>query len=202
MKTLFLNGLWAAMLLAGTAACNSSPDSVKDAQAVNEKKIEAGTPDSTAAGSNLKDAREYDTKFMTKAASGGMLEVQLGQAVAKSAVSPQAKAIASQMVTDHTKANDELKALATKLNVTLPTTLGNDAQSVYKDVTAQKGTALDKEYVSKMESDHKEDIKDYEEASTKAASPELRAFAAKTLPTLRGHLSMIEQDKPTIAALK
>lgn len=202
MKSLLLNKLCAVALLAGTAACNSNPDSVKDAQAVNEKKMEAGTPDSTAAGSDLQDAREYDTKFVTKAASGGLLEVQLGQAVAKSAASPQAKEIANRMITDHTKANDELKALATTMNVTLPTTLGNDAQSVYKDVTGKKDVAMDKEYVSKMESDHKEGIKDYEAASTKAASPELRAFAAKTLPTLRQHLAMIEKDKPAIEALK
>ena len=202
MKSTVFNLFCLAGLLAGTAACNSNPDSVKDAQAVNEKKIDAGTPDSTAAGKNLQDAREYDTKFMTKAASGGMLEVQLGKAVAPNAMSPQVKMIAERMVTDHTKINDELKAMAAKMNVTLPTTLGNDAESVYKDVTGKKGIAMEKEYVDKMESDHKEDVKDFEEASTKAASPELRAFAAKTLPTLREHLAMIEKDKPAVDAMK
>ena len=202
MKSTVLHLFCLAGLLAGTAACNSNPDSVKDAQAVNEKKIDAGTPDSTAAGKNLQDAREYDTKFMTKAASGGMLEVQLGKAVAPNAMSPQVKMIAERMVTDHTKINDELKAMAAKMNVTLPTTLGNDAESVYKDVTGKKGIAMEKEYVDKMESDHKEDVKDFEEASTKAASPELRAFAAKTLPTLREHLAMIEKDKPAVDAMK
>lgn len=202
MKNTVFNLFCLAGLLAGTAACNSNPDSVKDAQAVNEKKIDAGTPDSTAAGKNLQDAREYDTKFMTKAASGGMLEVQLGKAVAPNAMSPQVKMIAERMITDHTKINEELKAMAAKMNVTLPTTLGNDAESVYKDVTGKKGIAMEKEYVDKMESDHKEDVKDFEEASTKAASPELRAFAAKTLPTLREHLAMIEKDKPAVDAMK
>lgn len=202
MKTLLLNSLCAAALLAGTVACNSKPDSVEQAQNANERKIDAGTPDSTAAGADLKDAREYDAKFMTKAANGGMLEVQLGQAVAKAATTPQAKMVANQMVTDHTKANDELKALAAKMNVTLPTTLDDDAQSTYKDVTEKKGLDLDKEYLSKMESDHKDDIKEFEEASTKAASPELRAFATKTLPTLREHLAMIEKDKPVVDKMK
>ena len=55
MKTLFCQVLCATALLASAAACNSNPDSVKDAQSINEKKIEAGTPDSTSAGDNLKD---------------------------------------------------------------------------------------------------------------------------------------------------
>lgn len=202
MKNLFLNGLCAAALLTGTAACNSKTDSVDQAQNANERKIDAGTPDSTSAGKDLKDARQYDTEFMTKAASGGMLEVQLGQAVAKAATTPQAKEVANRMIADHTKANDELKAMAAKMNVTLPATLGNDAQSVYKDVTEKKGLDMDKEYLSKMESDHKDDIKAYEEASTKAASPELRTFATKTLPTLREHLAMIEKDKPLVDKMK
>lgn len=188
-------------LLFGAVACNSKPDSVSQAQDTNEQKIENNTPN-TAAGEKLEDARKYDTDFMTKAASGGMLEVQLGQQVAQKAVSSQAKMIGETMVKDHTKANDELKAMAAKMNVTLPTALGKDQQDVYNEVLAEKGAKLDKEYVDKMESDHKDDIKQYEEASTKAASPELRAFAAKTLPTLREHLAMIEKAKPAIDALK
>lgn len=202
MKRLFVNALCAAVLLTTAAACDTKPDSVSQAQDVNEKKIDAGTPDSTSAGKDLKDAREYDTEFMTKAASGGMLEVQLGQAVAKAATTPQAKEVANRMVTDHTKANEELKAMAAKMNVTLPATLGNDAQDVYKDVTEKKGLEMDKEYLSKMVDDHKEDIKNYEEASTKAASPELKAFAAKMVPTLREHLAMIEKDKAAVDAMK
>ena len=202
MKTLLLHSLCAAALLVSTAACDSKPDSVEQAQNTNERKIDAGTPDSTSAGSDLKDAREFDTEFMTKAASGGMLEVQLGQAVAKAATTPQAKMVANHMIEDHTKVNNELKALAAKMNVTLPTTLGADAQSVYDDVTKKKGIEMDKEYLDKMESDHKDDIKEFEEASTKAASPELRAFATKTLPALREHLAMIQKDKPVVDKMK
>lgn len=202
MKNSLLNLATLAGLLTGAAACNSAPDAVKTAQNANEQKIEAGTPDSTSAGKDLTDARKFDTDFMTKAASGGMLEVQLGQAVAKSAVSPQAKMVAQRMVTDHTKINNEMKAMAAKMNVTLPTTLGSDAQDVYKDVTEKKGIAMDKEYLSKMVDDHKDDIKAFEEASTKAASPELKAFAAQTLPTLREHLAMIEKDKPMVDKMK
>ncbi|RYE89856.1 MAG: DUF4142 domain-containing protein, partial [Cytophagaceae bacterium] len=158
-------------LLLGASACNSKPDSVSQAQDANEQKIEKNTPN-TAAGENLEDARKYDTEFMTKAASGGMLEVQLGQQVAQKAVSSQTKMIGEAMVKDHTKANDELKAMAAKMNVTLPSALGKDQQDLYNDVLAEKGAKLDKEYIDKMESDHKDDIKQYEDASTKAASPE------------------------------
>jgi len=70
------------------------------------------------------------------------------------------------MVTDHTKANAKLKALAAQKNITLPTTLGQNQQQVYSEVLAEKGAELDKKYVRAMLSYHQEDIKEYQEAVT------------------------------------
>ena len=50
------------------------------------------------------------------------------------------------------------------------------------------GDAFDREYMNQMVKDHEKDVKEFERASTKAKDPDVRAFAAKTLPTLREHL--------------
>jgi len=191
----------AAALLLGAAGCNSSSDAVQEAQKTNEAKIDSTTQ---GAGQNaaVRDDKEYDSEFMTKAASGGMLEVELGKVVAQRATTPAAKQFAQQMVTDHTKANNELKALAAKKNLTLPASLGDDQKKVYDEVLTEKGAKLDQKYVSEMVDDHEEDVKEFQEASTKAGDPAVKAFAAKTLPVLQMHLVMIKKIQAAMDAKK
>ena len=192
----------AAALLLGAASCNySSDDSVKEAQKTNEAKIDSTTQD-TGQGAAVRDDKEHDSEFMTKAASGGMLEVELGKVVAQRATTADVKQFAQQMVTDHTKANNELKAVAAKKNITLPASLGDDQKKVYDNVLTEKGAQLDQKYVSEMVDDHEEDVKEFQEASTKAGDPAVRAFAAKTLPVLQMHLAMIKKIQANMDAKK
>lgn len=190
----------AAALLTAAAGCNSN-DSVKQAQNVNEVKADTTTAN-TSMGKVEKKGMEYDSEFMTKAASGGMLEVELGKLVAARAVTPEARKFAQQMVTDHTKANNALMALATKKNIALPTTLGNDHKKVLKDVLEEKGVKMDQKYMKEMLKDHQEDVKEFTDASINAADPDIKAFAAKTLPVLQMHLDMVTKMRPAVDARK
>ncbi|TGE05467.1 DUF4142 domain-containing protein [Hymenobacter fodinae] len=200
MKRSFLSLACSAALLAGTVACNSQ-DSVKQAEQTNEAKNEAAAPD-TEVGDVTKAGKDFDADFMAKAASGGMLEVQLGQAVATKGTTAEGKEFANMMVQDHTKANAELKALAAKKNITLPSTLGDDHQQVLKKVTEEKGVAMDKEYLKEMIEDHEEDVKEFTEASVKASDPEIKAFATKQVPVLQHHLEMAQKMSATVEARK
>src|ERR1700692_2808049 len=62
-----------------------------------------------------------DQHFMMNAAQGGMAEVQLGTLAREHASSQAVKDFGQRMIDDHSKAGDELKALAAQNNVTLPT---------------------------------------------------------------------------------
>jgi putative membrane protein len=189
----------AVALLAG-AGCNSH-DSVKQAQETNEVKADSATAN-TEMGKIQEKGMDYDAEFLTKAASGGMLEVELGKQVAARAVTPQAKEFAQKMIADHSKGNAELMALATKKNITLPTALGDDHAKVLKDVTEEKGVKMDQKYLEEMLKDHQEDVKEYTDASIRAADPDIKAFAAKTVPMLKMHLDMVTKMRPAVDAAK
>ena len=48
-----------------------------------------------------------------------------------------------------------------------------------------------------MVSDHETDVKEFQEQADKSTDPDVKAFAAKTLPVLKKHLEAIKaiQDK-------
>jgi putative membrane protein len=190
----------ATALLFAAASCNSN-DSVKQAQEANEVKADSATAN-TETGKIEEKGMDYDAQFLTKAASGGMLEVELGKQVVARAVTPQAKEFAQKMVDDHNKGNAELMSLATKKNITLPTTLGDEHAKVLKHVTDEKSIKMDQEYIKEMLEDHEEDVKEYTDASIKATDPDIKAFAAKNIPMLKMHLDMVTKMKATVDAAK
>jgi putative membrane protein len=169
-------------------ACNSNErkDSVEQAEEINDDKEDAGT---------LTEGQEDDSEFAVKAASGGMMEVELGRMAQQKATNADVKAFAKMMVDDHTKANDELKALAASKNITLPTTLGADHQKKVDELSKLAGREFDKKYVSLMVDDHDDDIEAFKEAADDAKDPDIKAFAAKTLPTLQKHHDRIKTIK-------
>lgn len=176
-KTILLALLVASGLTLQSCGSSEKKDSEERAEQANEA---TSTSD------------DDDSEFAVKAASGGMLEVELGRLAQEKAQSQQVKDFGAMMVKDHSMANDELKSLATSKNITLPTTLGEDHQKHVNELAKLSGKEFDEKYVSLMVDDHKEDIDEFEEASKDAKDPDIKALATKTLPTLKEHLAKIQ----------
>lgn len=143
------------------------------------------------ANSTSSTAAMSDNDFMKDAAVGGMSEVELGKLASSKAANAEVKQFGRMMVTDHSKANEELKTLAAKKNVTLPTEPDAKHKATMSEMQANSGADFDRGYVSDMIEDHEKDVAAFEEKSRNAADPDVKAFAAKTLPTLRKHLEAI-----------
>jgi len=170
---------------------NSQKDSKETADSANEAKIDSSLVDSVATATTT-PAGEADSKFAVDAAEGGMAEVELGQLAEQKAMSADVKAFGLMMVKDHSKANEELTALAQRNGITLPTALGEANQKHKDELSAKNGSDFDKAYIDLMIEDHKKDVKLFEDARQKVADPDIKAFVVKTLPTLKAHLSHIE----------
>jgi putative membrane protein len=129
-----------------------------------------------------------DETFMMSAAQAGMVEVKLGEAAAKKATQPNIKQFGVMMVNDHSKANQELQAIASKNGVTLPSKLDATHQSKVDEISKLSGEQFDKAYVSEMVKDHEKVAAEFEKASKTAQNAELKSFAATTLPVIKMHL--------------
>ena len=148
-------------------------------------------PTSTMASTVDKD----DQDFMNKAAQGGMAEVMLGQTASTKGTSPDVKNFGNRMVSDHGKANDELKQLAQTKGVTLPSDVDDASKKMADKLSKLSGKDFDKAYINGMVDDHEKDVKEFEKASKDAKDPDLKAWASKTLPTLQDHLKMAKDTK-------
>lgn len=214
-KTKLSFALCTALALSGLGVCAADKDDV-------------GSPANPAGGQVGKAARlsHGDESFIKDAAKGGMMEVEMGQLGVQKAQSSEVKQFAQRLVDDHTKANTELKQLAASKGVTLPDSSGShitgtaenkdrtqvrdrsetDRQLGFwdrrelKKLQGMSGTDFDREFVKTAVNDHEKDVKEFEKASQNLDDSELKAFAAKTLPTLQQHLSQAKGLQTTVNA--
>lgn len=131
-------------------------------------------------------------KFSKEAAEGGMMEVQLGKIAMKNSETQAIKDFGKMMVDDHTKINNDLKDLAAKKMVDLPSLVSDSQQKEIDKLTKETGKTFDKDYVSMMIKDHKDDINAFKKAEDKISDGDYKNFIANALPTLQKHLDAIE----------
>lgn len=194
-----LNVLFYAGTLAITLqACNSSSKTnstevAKDSNATKDTVGLKSVKDTAAkaTGAVLKVNKD-DADFAVEAANGGMAEVQLGQLAQQKATNQDVKDFGAKMITDHTKANEKMMALAKQKNITLPAAINNKEQKLLDDLSKKTGKDFDKAYVKVMVDDHDEDIKLFSKEAENGKDHDVKSFAETTLPTLKMHQSMIK----------
>jgi len=132
---------------------------------------------------------EDDAEFAVEAADGGLMEVEVGKLAQNKAVHKEVKDFGAMMVADHTSANNELKSLAQTRNISLPAALSEDKQKKYNELNSKQANEFDRDYISFMVKDHKEDIEAFREQANEGKDTALRNWAASKLPTLEHHLA-------------
>ena len=138
--------------------------------------------------------------FATKAAQGGMAEVEMGRLATQRAGDPSVREFGARMVADHSRADSELKSIASKKGMQLPADMNSEQKSELDKLSKMSGAEFDQEYMSSMVKDHEDDVKDFETQSQKGNDPDIKAFAAKTLPTLQQHLQMARTAAQKVGA--
>lgn len=131
--------------------------------------------------------------FVNMATSSNMFEIQSSELALKKAQTEPAKAFAQHMIADHTKAGEEMKAAAGAAKVTVPAELEEKHQAKIERLTGLDGMTFDKEYISEQVAAHEEAVALFEEYSSEGQDGPLKDFAAKTLPTLQGHLDEVQK---------
>jgi putative membrane protein len=124
-----------------------------------------------------------DKTFMHKAAKGGMMEVAMGRLAEQNGKSDDVKSFGKRMVTDHSKANDELKSIAEKKGVKLPSKEPSEKWS------------SDKAYMDMMVKDHEKDLAEFQDEAKNGSDPDVKKFADDTAKMVQEHLDLAKQTQ-------
>lgn len=134
-------------------------------------------------------AKVDDKKFAKEAAIGGLTEVELGKLAVQKASSDAVKQFGQKMIDDHTKANDQLKQIASKEGLDLPQALDSKHQARVDKLGKLSGPAFDKAFVKDAVKDHEKDVNEFKNEAQNGSDPNIKQFATNTLPTLEQHLA-------------
>jgi len=204
MKQLSLFGLLVIGACSIQACTSPENRGVKgDSTTMDSSKSDSSKMGATMSGTTPSDPTNQskvdgdEATFMKTAALGGMMEVDLGQ-IAQKSTNPDVKAFAEEMVKDHSKGNAELKTLAEKEKIILPTTFPAEDKAHMDMMKTMTGTAFDHHYIDMMVTDHDKTIALFKSAAA-SQTKEVSEFAKKMLPIITGHF---EKAKAIQAKLK
>ena len=129
-------------------------------------------------------------EFIQKAAMSDMYEVQAGKLAAEKGQSDAVKQFGQQMVDAHTKTTDELMGIVKSKNikVDVPTKLDSEHQKLIDDLNSASAKDFDKTYASQQVDAHQNAVKLFKKYAEDGDDPDVKQFAAKTLPAIEHHL--------------
>ena len=202
MRKLKISVLAASVLLWGMG-CSSTETATTENNTTTEGVVATDSPAATGTAADATTdatatASIDSTSFAMVAASSDMFEVLSSTEAQSRAVNPEVKKFAHHMLTDHTKTTSELKTIAASKNITLPTSPLPMHQRMIQKVHNADAKEFDESYMEAQVMAHKQAVALYETASNNVTDPELKAFAAKTLPALRMHLEMAQKTKDLV----
>lgn len=174
-------------LLAGlVAGASAQTPSSAGTSATPAMSANAGT---SAPGRSSRAARG-DSRFVRDAAAGGQAEVTLGEMASQKGASAQVKQYGERMVADHGKANQELMQIASSKGIAATAEPTSQQRRDAEMLRRMSGEAFDRAYARQMVADHRTTVALFEREAKSGRDADLKAFAERTLPSLREHLEM------------
>jgi putative membrane protein len=139
------------------------------------------------------DKAASSAEFVTKATQGGLYEVKSSEFATQQGGSAEVKKFAEMMIADHTKANKELAAAAASKGLKVPEGVSPEQADLLKQLETLKGAEFDAEYVKQQVAAHEKAVALFKAQAKSGQDADLKAWAAKTLPTLEGHLKHVKE---------
>ena len=193
LSILFIGCLCAFVACNSSSSSSNSVDSAKD---MNDSML----PDSNSMNNGDTSAKvssapvsQEDADWAVDIANAGMTEVELSKVAQTKATNPRLKSFADMMVTDHTKANDQLKQLAAAKNIVLPANLSDASQKKLDNLNKKDaGKDFDKAYMDDMLDGHKNAVDKLTKGTKNLQDADLKNFATQVLPTVQMHQDSIK----------
>jgi putative membrane protein len=195
-KTLTIAFLSAGVLI-GYSCGDLSDD--KDSKKSSEDRSEATEVKEEA---KIDILNEKDSKGVVNAYTSNLYEIKLAETAKTHATTDEAKSLASAMFDAHSKLNTQLRELAIKKQIDLPSDITPEQQEKINDLAKKKPKNFDKEYAELMVNKHKDAIDMYENCANECTDQDIRSWFASAVPELRKHLDMAKSSEEKLKEMK
>lgn len=173
--------LIATAVLVSVCACNSNASETKaDSKEIAEDHNEA----------KFDKPGEKDAQAVVDAYSASMFENAMSDSVNKYVTNNEVKTLSASVAQAHATIDEQLRALAAKKTISLPTALTAEQMDKVNDLHDEKVKNIDKNYLNDMIAGNKDAIDKYEQCAKDCTDPDIKAWFAATLPELRKQLDM------------
>ncbi|MCR5887936.1 DUF4142 domain-containing protein [Hymenobacter sp. J193] len=134
-----------------------------------------------------------DPEFMKSAAHSDQNEIQLSKLALEKGVTGMVKEHANKMIQDHTKSTNDLKPIAQKKNVVLPTDMDAEHKAIAADMRKLSGKDFEKKFMDQMVADHQKTLNTLQAHLGMTQDADLKGFIQKVTPVVQSHLDMSKQ---------
>jgi putative membrane protein len=187
----------AVVLVAAIACSRESTDGLPNTETTGTSQSPStATTDTTATGATggtSSTVLPADKDWVSNAGMAGMAEVQMGNLALQKTQNADVRAFAQRMVTDHSKANDELQQLVTAKGLTLPAQLDDENDDAVEHLEGLSGAEFDKAYMQHMVADHNKAVTLFQTGANTAQDVDIKAYAAKNLPIIQEHATLAQE---------
>lgn len=182
----------------GNAAADAGSAKMDNANATDGKMADgsAGAAGSAMGDPNGPTAPHKDDKeFMMSAAHSDQNEIQQSKMALAKGVTGMAKDMANKMIADHTKSTADLKKIAAKKGVTLPTDMDAEHKAMKPAMEKLSGKAFEAKYLAQMDADHQKTANTMMAHEKMTQDADVKGFISKTLPVVQQHLAMAKKGE-------
>ena len=130
-----------------------------------------------------------DVSFVKTESAAGAADLRLAVLGVQKADRPDIKNFAEMLVTDHTKANRQLSALAVEKGVDVSAVTDPQQAAAFQKLEKASVANFDKEFLADLISGHMKCVSHFEAAAKGARNIDVQHWAARMLPTLKAHLA-------------
>ncbi len=165
-------------------SCSQSDDSADTKEIAEEQNDE-----------KFAKSKQDDAENLVAAAEIDLEEIKLGQLAQTKSSNADVKALGKMMEEHHTQALEELKALAKKKEISIPTSITKDGQDAYDKLNEKSGSEFDTKYCDMMVDGHEKAIKKIENTYDETEDSDIKSWSNALLNSLRQHLKHAEECK-------
>jgi len=175
--------LGAGLLMLTLNSCKNEPkkeDPKEVAEDANDEKFD-------------NDAVEDDAQYLTDAAEILLSEIEIGKLGLAKSSNPEVKKFAQALVTDHTKALEELNALANKKTISIPTTITEEGREEYNKLDKYTSAEFDKKFIDLTTDDHEKAVDKMTEIAQKATDSDIKTWSSRQITLMLEHHEIVKK---------